>query len=167
MFEAGRERDAIITQRRGVGTLRVVATGVAAHSGNEHHKGRNAITSLARFVDCAQSLTDYDRGTTVNTGLIQGGTSANTVPAHAEATLVVEADRAREFLPVKNHDGADSPATVQAGLLKLYRQWLTEAGAVVAPQARIEISPLFATDAADVKKKIKPGQRFDSDRCIE
>jgi glutamate carboxypeptidase len=87
VFEAGRERDAIITQRRGVGTLRVVATGVAAHSGNEHHKGRNAITSLARFVDCAQSLTDYDRGTTVNTGLIQGGTSANTVPAHAEATL--------------------------------------------------------------------------------
>ena len=87
VFEAGRERDAIITQRRGVGTLRVVATGVAAHSGNEHQKGRNAITSLARFVDCAQSLTDYDRGTTVNTGLIQGGTSANTVPAHAEATL--------------------------------------------------------------------------------
>lgn len=87
VFEAGRERDAIITQRRGVGTLRVVATGVAAHAGNEHHKGRNAITSLARFVDCAQSLTDYDRGTTVNTGLIQGGTSANTVPAHAEAML--------------------------------------------------------------------------------
>jgi glutamate carboxypeptidase len=87
VFEAGRERDAIITQRRGVGTLRVVATGVAAHSGNEHQKGRNAITSLARFVDCAQSLTDYDRGTTVNTGLISGGTSANTVPAHAEATL--------------------------------------------------------------------------------
>ena len=86
---------------------------------------------------------------------------------HAEATLVVEADRAREFLPVKNHDGADSPVTVQGGLLQLYRQWLTEAGAVVAPQARIEISPLFAADAAEVKKKIKPGQRFDSDRCIE
>jgi glutamate carboxypeptidase len=87
VFEAGRERDMIITQRRGVGTLRVVAKGVAAHSGNEHQKGRNAITSLARFIDCAHSLTDYDRGTTVNTGLISGGTSANTVPAHAEATL--------------------------------------------------------------------------------
>ena len=87
VFEAGRERDAIITQRRGVGMLRVVAKGVAAHSGNEHQKGRNAITSLARFVDFSESLTDYDRGTTVNTGLIQGGTSANTVPAHAEATL--------------------------------------------------------------------------------
>jgi glutamate carboxypeptidase len=87
VFEAGRERDAIITQRRGVGTLRVIATGVAAHAGNEHHRGRNAITSLARFIDCAQSLTDYERGTTVNTGLISGGTSANTVPGHAEATL--------------------------------------------------------------------------------
>jgi UDP-N-acetylglucosamine/UDP-N-acetylgalactosamine diphosphorylase len=85
----------------------------------------------------------------------------------ASATLVVEADRPREFLPVKNHDGADSPATVQAGLLQLYREWLDEAGAIVAPQARVEISPLVATDAAELAKKIKSGTRFDSDTCIE
>lgn len=85
----------------------------------------------------------------------------------ARTTLVVEADRAHEFLPVKNRDGADSPATVQAGLLQRDRDWLTAAGAVVAPEARVEISPLFATDAAELANKITPGQRFDSDRCIE
>jgi UDP-N-acetylglucosamine/UDP-N-acetylgalactosamine diphosphorylase len=85
----------------------------------------------------------------------------------ARTTLVVEADRASEFLPVKNHEGADSPASVREGLLRLHRQWLTDAGAVVAPPARIEISPLFAVDATEVTEKIKPGTRFDSDANIE
>jgi UDP-N-acetylglucosamine/UDP-N-acetylgalactosamine diphosphorylase len=85
----------------------------------------------------------------------------------ARATLVVEADRPREFLPVKNRDGADSPSTVQAGLLRLHREWLTAAGAAVTPHVRVEISPLYASDADEVARKIKPGTRFDSDTCIE
>ncbi|MEX0585540.1 MAG: UTP--glucose-1-phosphate uridylyltransferase, partial [Pirellulales bacterium] len=85
----------------------------------------------------------------------------------AKTALVVEADRAREFLPVKNRDGADSPATVQAGLLKLYAEWLAAAAAVVAPQARVEISPLYALDAQELAARLPPGTRFDSDAAIE
>jgi glutamate carboxypeptidase len=87
VFEAGRKHDAIITRRRGVAGVRVVATGRAAHAGNAHHEGKNAIWTLARFVDAAQALTDYERGLTLNVGLISGGTSANTVPERAEATI--------------------------------------------------------------------------------
>jgi glutamate carboxypeptidase len=87
VFESGRENDAIITRRRGVGGPRVLATGKAAHAGNAHREGANAIWSLARFVEYAQSLTDYSRGLTVNVGTIAGGTSPNTVPASAEAVL--------------------------------------------------------------------------------
>jgi glutamate carboxypeptidase len=86
-LESGREGDAIITQRKGVAAVRVVATGVAAHAGNEHRNGRNAIWSLARFVDRAQSLTDYARGLTVNVGTFHGGTAKNTVPDRAEAEV--------------------------------------------------------------------------------
>ena len=87
VFEAGRAQDRIVTRRRGVGSLRVVATGRAAHSGNAHADGANAIWSLSRFIDGAQARTEYERGTTVNVGMVQGGTSTNTVPEAAEASV--------------------------------------------------------------------------------
>jgi len=87
VFEAGRPNDRIVTRRRGVGTLRARVTGRAAHSGNAHADGANAIWSLARFIDAAQGLTRYSDGLTVNVGLVNGGTSVNTVPAQAEASL--------------------------------------------------------------------------------
>src|SRR5262249_10460425 len=87
VFESGRVNDAIVTRRRGVGSARVVATGRAAHAGNAHREGVNAIWAIARFVDAAQRLTDYPRGLTVNVGQIKGGTSKNTVPEHADCAL--------------------------------------------------------------------------------
>ncbi len=89
VFEAGRARDAIITRRKGTGGLRAVARGKAAHAGNLHHEGVNAIWALARFVDAAQALTDYARGVTVNVGHFQGGLNKNTVPDLAEAKVDV------------------------------------------------------------------------------
>jgi len=86
-LESGRAGDAIVTQRKGVASLEVEAHGVGAHAGNEHAKGRNAIWAMARFVDRAQSLTDYGRGVTVNVGVFQGGTTKNTVPAEARAEV--------------------------------------------------------------------------------
>jgi glutamate carboxypeptidase len=89
VFEAGRAGDAIITRRKGTGGLRVVARGKAAHAGNLHHEGVNAVWALARFVDAAQSLTDYAKGVTVNVGQFAGGASKNTVPDRAEAKVDV------------------------------------------------------------------------------
>ncbi len=86
-FESGRPGDLVVTRRRGVGSLRAEAAGVAAHAGNEHDKGRNAIWSIARLVDRVQALTDYDRGVTVNVGLVSGGTTKNTVPAAASCEI--------------------------------------------------------------------------------
>jgi len=89
VFEAGRAGDAIVTRRKGTGSLVARAKGRAAHAGNMHHQGVSAIWALARFVDRAQALTDYDRGATVNVGRIQGGQTRNTVPdtAHAELDI--------------------------------------------------------------------------------
>jgi glutamate carboxypeptidase len=87
VFESGRVADAIVTRRRGTGVLRVRATGRAAHAGNAHKEGANAIWALARFIDLAQRLTDYERGVTVNVGTITGGTSKNTVPEQADCVV--------------------------------------------------------------------------------
>ena len=87
VLEAGRAKDAIITARKGTGSMTARASGKAAHAGNAHDAGANAIWALARFVDRAQGVTDYARGVTVNVGKIFGGESKNTVPDRAEAVL--------------------------------------------------------------------------------
>ncbi|MDQ3364929.1 MAG: M20/M25/M40 family metallo-hydrolase [Myxococcota bacterium] len=87
VFESGRANDMIITRRKGVGAMTVTAHGKAAHAGNNHKDGANAIWALARFIDAAQQLTDYGRGVTVNVGQVTGGTSKNTVPEGAECML--------------------------------------------------------------------------------
>jgi glutamate carboxypeptidase len=82
VFEAGRAADAIVVARKGTGKLRVTVHGKAAHAGNDLAAGRNAIVALARWIEGATKLHLTD-GTTLNVGLIAGGTSANTVPAEA------------------------------------------------------------------------------------
>lgn len=87
VFESGRANDMIITRRKGVGAMTVVAHGKAAHAGNNHKDGANAIWALSKFVDAAQAFTRYDAGVTVNVGQFTGGTSKNTVPERAECAL--------------------------------------------------------------------------------
>jgi UDP-N-acetylglucosamine/UDP-N-acetylgalactosamine diphosphorylase len=81
----------------------------------------------------------------------------------AERYTVVETDRAAEFEPLKNAVGPDSPATVHQRMSDQFGSWLEQAGAAVPRRADgtvpfgIEISPLFALDAAELKSKIEPG----------
>ena len=57
---------------------------------------------------------------------------------------VLNVERAAEFAPVKNRDGADSPATARALILDLHRGWAEQAGVAVAALAdvEVEVSPL-------------------------
>ncbi len=75
----------------------------------------------------------------------------------AERTLIVEGNRSREFNPVKNRDGADSPATSRAALSRIGREWLTAAGHIVADDHSVEISPLQALDAEELAQKFTSG----------
>jgi glutamate carboxypeptidase len=102
-FESGRAGDLIITRRKGTGAFRVLAVGKAAHAGNLHHEGVNAVWALAKFVDRAQGLTDYARGITVNVGKIEGGDARNTVP-----------DRAMADVDFRFHTLADAGAVEEA-----------------------------------------------------
>lgn len=73
----------------------------------------------------------------------------------AREALVVEVDEATDFAPVKNAPGEarDTPEAVQAALVALHASWLRAAGVEVAPGVPVEISPLFALDAAEVAAK--------------
>jgi len=95
---------ALKTWRKGVGMYQVRTTGVAAHAGAAHNEGVNAIEELAHQVVAIQALTDYDAGTTVNVGVVGGGTRSNVVPESAWARVDVrvmneaEAERLDESL---------------------------------------------------------------------
>ena len=76
---------------------------------------------------------------------------------HARGALVLEADRAAEFSPVKNASGADSPETSRRDMIALHAGWLRRAGATLPEGADVEISPLFALDADELQGKIAAG----------
>jgi len=81
----------------------------------------------------------------------------------ARSWTIVETDRAGEFEPLKNAVGPDSPATVHQRMSDQFGNWLEQAGATVPRRPDgsvpfgIEISPLFALDAVELKSKIDPG----------
>ena len=83
---------------------------------------------------------------------------------HARACAFVEVDRGTEFAPIKRPEGPDSPATCRAMMRAMWLAWLREAGVDVSriedyPAAELEIGPLFATDAAELKAKLPAGWR--------
>jgi glutamate carboxypeptidase len=136
VLEAGRKGDAVITARKGTAGLKATAAGRAAHAGNAHASGANAIWALARFIDKAQSLTDYARGITVNIGKISGGQGKNTVPDHAEALIDFRFERIE-----------DGEATLDALLRAAAASAESVPGTSVAIVGGVARSPLERTDA--------------------
>jgi len=80
---------AVKTSRKGVGVYELKVTGVAAHAGVEPGQGASAIHELAHQIETLTSFIDFDRGLTVNAGLIKGGTRSNVVAAEAWAEVDV------------------------------------------------------------------------------
>ena len=77
------------TSRKGVGRFRLEVEGKAAHAGVAPENGRSAIVELAHQIVRLEDLQDVAAGTTINVGLIQGGTTTNVVPAQAWAEIDV------------------------------------------------------------------------------
>ncbi len=73
----------------------------------------------------------------------------------AKSPVIIEGARWDEFSPVKNAEGVDSPLTCKNDQKKQFARWFKEAGSPVdcdetgIPEADIEISPLFASNAED------------------
>ncbi len=84
------------TSRKGTGWFVVSASGRAAHAGQCHDEGINAIEELAHQILALQRLTDYQRGTTINVGRVQGGTRTNVVPDQAKAWIDLRVTRPEE-----------------------------------------------------------------------
>lgn len=95
--EAARADGSLVKARKGVGGYQLTFDGVAAHAGNEPEKGRSAITAFANGVLAINALTDMARGTTLNVGVVHGGSAANVVAAKVVAEVDVRFWENEEF----------------------------------------------------------------------
>ncbi len=137
VFEGGRDGDAIVTRRRGIATAVATAIGRAAHAGNAHAAGVNAIWALARFIDLAQSRTEDHSGRAVNVGMVSGGSSKNTVP-----------DRARCDIDLRFTTRGDGEALLDLLRSDAARAASTVPGAAIEFEGRVSRDPLERTAAS-------------------
>ena len=77
----------IKTARKGVGEFEVIIKGRSAHAGNDPRAGVSAVTELAHQILAINNLMDFDRGTTLNVGVVKGGVLSNVVAAEARAAV--------------------------------------------------------------------------------
>ena len=90
------------------------------------------------------------------------------VYAFASNVAFLNGDRASDFAPVKNKEGAgkDSPDTARALLSNLHRTWIERNGGVVVGDGRIEVAPAVSYDGARGLEFAK-GRRFAADQAVE
>jgi len=76
----------------------------------------------------------------------------------AKKTVCLEIEREKEFSPLKNSEGENSPETIRNDLNKNYARWLREAGYKIPvnkkgePVIDIEISPLVSLSGENLKE---------------
>ncbi|HEY4823766.1 MAG TPA: M20/M25/M40 family metallo-hydrolase, partial [Solirubrobacteraceae bacterium] len=102
-FEAGERtpggEEGVVVRRKAAGTLKVVATGRAAHSGSAPDHGRNALLALAHTAQTVAALHDPsgpERLSAVPT-VMRSGDAFNVVPAAGELTFDLRARRLQAF----------------------------------------------------------------------
>jgi glutamate carboxypeptidase len=102
-FEAGERtregEDGVVVRRKGAGTLRVSATGRAAHSGSAPHDGRNALLALSHAAIEVAATADPagDARLTVVPTVLRSGEAFNVVPASGELTFDLRAAEVGAF----------------------------------------------------------------------
>ncbi|MDX2702004.1 2-dehydropantoate 2-reductase [Streptomyces sp. PA03-6a] len=89
VFEASAPGGALKTARKGVGLFRVTVTGEEAHAGLDPERGASAVDELARQILDLAGLRNHDAGTSLNVGVVTGGTRPNVTAGHAVADIDV------------------------------------------------------------------------------
>jgi len=108
--------------RKGVGMYRLSVQGVASHAGADPEKGRSAVLELAHQIIDLYAIADLEKGTTVNVGVVRGGTRSNVVAASAEAEIDLrvrtmdEARRADGQIKTRPTFVAGTTARIDGGL---------------------------------------------------
>jgi len=112
---------ALKTARKGVSRFQIRVTGRPSHAGLNPERGISAIGEMARLILDLHGHTDFETGTTVNVGVIRGGTRYNVVAAEASAEVDVravvraEAERMAEVFACLEPRDPEATISVEGG----------------------------------------------------
>jgi len=109
VFEPALPGGVLKTARKGVGTYRLDVHGVSAHAGIAPEAGASAITELARQILDLQALQAPARGTSINAGVVAGGSRSNVVAEHAAAEIDVRVSESAEQARIEQAFGGLAP----------------------------------------------------------
>ena len=101
IFEGARKAGQFVSQRKGCRKYEIEISGVASHAGTAPRQGASAIVEMARWITALDKLKRYDKGTSVNIGLVQGGTALNVVPDRCTAKMEVRYTDEKEILRIE------------------------------------------------------------------
>jgi glutamate carboxypeptidase len=87
VFECARENGDLVSERKGAIWRTLHLHGRPAHAGADTHRGRSAVSALAREIVRIEGLSAGRPEMTSVVTTVQAGDSANTVPGEARATL--------------------------------------------------------------------------------
>jgi UDP-N-acetylglucosamine/UDP-N-acetylgalactosamine diphosphorylase len=81
----------------------------------------------------------------------------------ARQALVVEADPAEAFAPLKNSDDepTDNPKSAKAAMIAQAQRRLRAAGMEVADNIPVEINPLWASTVDEIRQQLAPGTKIE------
>jgi glutamate carboxypeptidase len=96
VFEAAGQNLELVTARKGVGRYIIHIEGRASHAGTSYKKGINANLEAAYKLQEYSKLIDFDKGTIVNVGKIEGGMGINTVSPYCEMQMEFRFDTVQE-----------------------------------------------------------------------
>lgn len=85
------------TARKGVGDYTVRVLGKASHAGVDFGAGASAVVELARQIERIATFTDLEKGTTVNPGVVSGGTRTNVVASEARVEVDIRIARMKDY----------------------------------------------------------------------
>ncbi len=149
IFEAARAGGKLVRSRKGVQSFRVTFKGKASHAGNNPKDGCNANIAAMKFSLAAYELANETKGTTVNPGVIHGGTVPNVIPEDC----YVEIDTRFWFDP----DGAELRAQIEALAKETFVEGVTQTIAVKNYSPAMPLSD----DTKDLVAKITEAARLE------
>lgn len=92
---------------------------------------------------------------------------------YAGKSIIMEVVREDEFSPIKNEKGESSPDTARQNMINLFGRWLREAGIEIPKDENgnvegvIEISPLYALNAEELKNKVNKDIAFNGELNLQ
>lgn len=93
---------ALKTGRKGTGRFYVHIKGRAAHAGNNPEDGISAIQEMSYQIQYIHALNAPEKGTTVNVGVVSGGSKINVVAEEAKLSIDVRVTRLDEAERIHN-----------------------------------------------------------------